>query len=114
MKQYPDDSSAQHVMAGIAEAEPFADVGPAITALHAAGIKARPPAVPPPATNAARCGHQGASPCRTPACNKRCTLRAERRVPLPCPCLHQRKPHAFNDGSCINVQACELRHIDFQ
>ena len=42
MKQYPDDASVQHVLAGIAEAEPYADVGPAITALHEAGIRARP------------------------------------------------------------------------
>ena len=42
LKQYPDDTSVQHVMAGIAEAEPFIDVQPAIAALHAAGIKACP------------------------------------------------------------------------
>ncbi len=41
VKQYPDETSVQHVLAGISEAEPFSDVGPAITALHEAGIKAR-------------------------------------------------------------------------
>ena len=40
LKQYPDETSVQHVLVGIPEAEPFADVGPAITALHEAGIKA--------------------------------------------------------------------------
>jgi len=41
VKQYPDETSVQHVLAGIPEAEPFPDVGPAITALHEAGIKLR-------------------------------------------------------------------------
>ena len=41
MKQYPDETSVQHVLAGVSEAEPFPDVGPAISALHEAGIKVR-------------------------------------------------------------------------
>ena len=39
VKQYPDETSVQHVLAGVSEAEPFPDIGPAISALHEAGIK---------------------------------------------------------------------------
>ena len=42
VKQYPDETSVQHVLAGVSEAEPFPDVGPAISALQEAGIKACP------------------------------------------------------------------------
>ena len=40
MKQYPDEASVQHVLAGIPEAEAYVDVAPAVAALRNAGIKA--------------------------------------------------------------------------
>jgi hypothetical protein len=43
VKQYPDEASVQHVLAGIPEAEAYVDVAPAVAALRTAGIKVSDP-----------------------------------------------------------------------